>query len=87
MLDGKPGVEGRQTGDEVVFERLDGTFGGVGAVDVGRSKLDGECWGRDVAEDRWRQLVVAYVEVWGEASTREEEMDGVHDAAPFRGVA
>ena len=43
--------------------------------------------GRDVSEDRWRQLVVAYVEVWGEASTREEEMDGVHDVAPFRGVA
>ena len=87
MLDGKPGVEGRQTSDEVVLERLDGTFGGVGAVDVGWSELDGEGWGRYVPEDRWRQLVVAYVEVWGEASTREEEMDGVHDAAPFRGVA
>ena len=42
LLYGEPGVEGRKSSDEVVLERLDGTFGGVGAVDVGWSKLDGE---------------------------------------------
>ena len=66
---------------------MDDTFGGVGSVDVRWSELDGEGWGRYVPEDRWRKLIVADVEGWGETSTREEEMDGVHDAAPFRGVA
>ena len=84
MLHGEPWVEGCQSSDEVVLERLDGTFGGVGLVDVRWSELDGEGWCRYVPEYRGRKLIVADVEGWGETSTREEEMDGVHDAAPFR---
>jgi hypothetical protein len=33
-------VGAAKAGDEVIFKRADGTFGGVATVDVGRSKLE-----------------------------------------------
>ena len=86
LLHGEARVEGRQTSNEVVLERLDGTFGGVRSVDVGWSELDREGGGGNLTKDRSRELVVADVDCGGEACTIEKEMDGFHDAAPFRRV-
>ena len=42
----------------MVFERADGPFSFVGAVDVGRGELDGDIGGVEVCDDGFRDFIV-----------------------------
>ncbi len=57
-------VGGAQTTDEVVFEGLNGTFGGIDLVIVGFDKLDGTILGCDNSLNGHCGLVIGDVEGW-----------------------
>jgi len=55
-------VRAAEAGDEVVFERATGAFGGIASVDVGRDQLIIHLFGSEVFLEGGRGLVVKSLE-------------------------
>jgi hypothetical protein len=69
-------VSGAQSADEVVFEGLDGTLGGIYSVIVGFNKLDGTITGCDKGLNGSCGLVIGDVEGWGMSFCSEDIKSG-----------
>jgi len=51
-------VRAAEAGDEVVFERANGAFGGIASVDVGRDQLIINLFGSEVVLEGCRGFIV-----------------------------
>jgi hypothetical protein len=70
-------VNAAETGDEVVFERSDGTFGGIASVDAGGRKLKIDVFLEEELFSGDGTLVVKVLEAWAEAGGTKFGMEGL----------
>jgi hypothetical protein len=71
-MEGEVLVGGAESGDEVVFEGADSTFGGVSSVDVGRDELEVDLLLGHVGFEGGGGFVVESLELRFEATGAEE---------------
>ena len=71
-MEGEVGVGGAKPGDEVVLKGADGAFGGVAAVDPGRSKLEVDALLGHVGLKDGGGFVVKFLELGAKAVGTEE---------------
>jgi len=75
QVEGKMFVDTAKAGDEMVFERPDGAFGGIATMDARRGKLKVDVLVAEELFERLGALVVQALEAWVESGVKEGSME------------
>jgi len=87
QVEGEVGVSGTEAGDEMIFERADGAFGGIAAVEVRGDQLVVDLVFLEELLEGGGSLIVESLELGAEAAGGEESVDAFVSRSMFGACA